>query len=189
MIQRSILFDLVFEPLVALFLTSVLLFLNSVAYLIRLAFHNRKADIAPKSLVVVVTGCDTGFGELTAVQLQEAGFNVVAACLTVTGTARIKNLVTLSIVCDITKEDDVARLASATEELCQSRNLKLWAVVNNAVRRLLHAVLANANMICLNAGGGKWCAVGLDRNRYISPGHGCELLWSCYGDKSDASFA
>ena len=111
MIQRSILFDLVFEPLVALFLTSVLLFLNSVAYLIRLAFHNRKADIAPKSLVVVVTGCDTGFGELTAVQLQEAGFNVVAACLTVTGTARIKNLVTLSIVCDITKEDDVALLA------------------------------------------------------------------------------
>ena len=82
--------------------------------------------------IVLITGCDTGFGALSAIELSDSGYRVVAACLTEEGVARLDQKVTLSIVCDVTKEDDVIKLATAVEKLAIDENLNLWAVVNNA---------------------------------------------------------
>ncbi|CAM9643370.1 unnamed protein product, partial [Ectocarpus fasciculatus] len=82
--------------------------------------------------VIVVTGCDSGFGELSAVRLSKRGFKVVAACLTKEGADRVRDSVATAVVCDITKEADVARLVKETEELVVSLNGHLWALINNA---------------------------------------------------------
>jgi NAD(P)-dependent dehydrogenase (short-subunit alcohol dehydrogenase family) len=82
--------------------------------------------------IVLITGCDSGFGALSAVELSDSGYRVVAACLTEDGVARLDQKVTLGIVCDVTKEDDVTKLATAIEKLASDENLSLWAVVNNA---------------------------------------------------------
>ena len=91
-------------------LGAIVLFLNAVSYLIRATFHSGKAQINPHSLVVVITGCDSGFGELSAVRLSKHGFKVVAGCLTKEGAERMAGTVTKAVVCDITKEADVANL-------------------------------------------------------------------------------
>lgn len=82
--------------------------------------------------IVLITGCDTGFGALSAIELSNAGYRVVAACLTEEGIARLDQKVTLAIVCDVTKDDDVSNLATAIEKIATDGNLHLWAVVNNA---------------------------------------------------------
>lgn len=40
-----------------------------------------KKRIEPKGLAVLITGCDTGFGNLLARKLDKAGFKVFACCL------------------------------------------------------------------------------------------------------------
>lgn len=113
-------------------LTAIVVLFNIVAYFIRILFHSGKAQINPKSLVVVITGCDSGFGELSAVRLSQLGFNVVAGCLTKDGASRMEGSVARAVVCDITKEADVMSLVQETEQLVSSLNGHLWAVVNNA---------------------------------------------------------
>jgi hypothetical protein len=58
----------------------------ALAYMLAMWYwrQQRVADIARKW--VVITGCDTGFGHALARRLDALGFNVVATCLTVTGT-------------------------------------------------------------------------------------------------------
>ena len=82
--------------------------------------------------VVVITGCDTGFGLLSAIDLASTGYRVVAACLTQEGVTKLQKQVTIAILCDVTSEEDVARLAGVVEKLVEEEGLCLWAVVNNA---------------------------------------------------------
>ncbi len=48
--------------------TVILLCLNVIASLLK-RFTSRKARISPRDHVVVITGCDSGFGELAAIRL------------------------------------------------------------------------------------------------------------------------
>ena len=57
--------------------------------------------------VVVITGCDNGFGKLASVSLQSLGFHVISACLTDNGANDLEGLVQLAVRCNITKDADV----------------------------------------------------------------------------------
>jgi NAD(P)-dependent dehydrogenase (short-subunit alcohol dehydrogenase family) len=123
---------LVWGVLVPIAMSALMMFLNVLSYGIRKLFHSGKAVLNPRCLVVVVTGCDTGFGEMAAIRLSKQGFQVVAGCLTEEGAARLKGSVAAAVVCDITKEGDVARLAAEAGALVETLNGHLWALVNNA---------------------------------------------------------
>ncbi|XP_014776247.1 retinol dehydrogenase 7 [Octopus bimaculoides] len=83
---------------------------------------------------VLVTGCDTGFGNILAKQLDELGFNVFAACLTKEGVADLRACCRQKLeafLMDVTKKEDIEK----AEKLVRSKlpnDTGLWALVNNA---------------------------------------------------------
>jgi NAD(P)-dependent dehydrogenase (short-subunit alcohol dehydrogenase family) len=105
--------------------------LNVISYFLRLVFH-RKADVKPHQYAVLITGCDSGFGEMTAVRLSNLGYHVVAACLTEDGVKRMTNIADLALQCDITDEKQVLAMKDGVMGLLQSKNIKLWGLINNA---------------------------------------------------------
>jgi len=81
---------------------------------------------------IVITGCDTGFGEATSLRLAQMGFHVISACYSPEGAARLRGSVSLAVVCDVTKEEDIAALVEDTAQLLAAKKLKLWGLVCNA---------------------------------------------------------
>ncbi len=56
---------------------------NVLLLVIRAIFlKGRSKDFSPKDKLVVVTGCDSGFGEMSAHHLTRKGYKIVAACYT-----------------------------------------------------------------------------------------------------------
>lgn len=85
--------------------------------------------------VVVVTGCDSGIGQLTAAAAHRKGYHVFAGCLTDAGVAAVAaeaagsaRLVGLRL--DVTSLESIAAFAAAVK--AQSPTPHLHAVVNNA---------------------------------------------------------
>ena len=85
--------------------------------------------------VVVVTGCDSGFGRDAALRLAELGWTVVAACLEDGGAARLEEdasrlqgSVLHAVQCDVTVQEDLNRLLAAAKGV----DGVLHAIVNNA---------------------------------------------------------
>ncbi|XP_025093909.1 17-beta-hydroxysteroid dehydrogenase type 6-like [Pomacea canaliculata] len=83
---------------------------------------------------VLVTGCDTGFGNLLAKRLDVLGFRVFAACLTSQAAEKLQaetsSRVT-TLVLDVTDEKSI----SAARDFVAARlpeGQGLWGVVNNA---------------------------------------------------------
>lgn len=97
--------------------------------------HNKyKHTVIPYARWVLITGCDSGFGFLTAQQLLSQGYGVIAICLTEEGCQCLNETAThparlITIQCDITVPNDLKRLQS---ELISFTGGKLWAIVNNA---------------------------------------------------------
>lgn len=84
--------------------------------------------------VVVVTGCDTGFGRGVALKLDKLGFYVIAACLTEAAVKELNSFLRgrgRAIRCDITSANDVREVESVVTSLCTG-SLRLHALVNNA---------------------------------------------------------
>ncbi|CAL1537393.1 unnamed protein product [Lymnaea stagnalis] len=83
---------------------------------------------------VLVTGCDSGFGQELAKRLDSLGFHVFAGCLTQDGREYLakncsKRLVTVQL--DVSKAESVeAALELVKRTLPQNRGL--WGLVNNA---------------------------------------------------------
>jgi len=82
--------------------------------------------------VVLITGCDTGFGQLLAMKLHELkDFHVVAGCLKDSGRTQYKKLDNItSIQLDVTKHDDICRCTQALSKICDGHGL--YGLVNNA---------------------------------------------------------
>uniref|UniRef100_A0A665UAC1 Retinol dehydrogenase 1 n=1 Tax=Echeneis naucrates TaxID=173247 RepID=A0A665UAC1_ECHNA len=84
---------------------------------------------------VFITGCDSGFGELLARQLDQKGFHVLAACLTEKGAAdlaakaspRLKTL-----LLNVTDSESIRRAVEVVSKEVGQRGL--WGLVNNAGR-------------------------------------------------------
>eukprot|EP01084_Bolivina_argentea_P144783 253951_1 len=90
--------------------------------------------------VILITGCDTGFGHATALKLSiELGYRVIATCLKQNSVDQMqsnkqytKNGST-AVLMDVTKEDDIERVKQFTiQYLEQTNGLEFWGFVNNA---------------------------------------------------------
>jgi len=87
----------------------------------------------PGGRTVVITGCDTGFGRMAAVQLDALGYRVIAACLKEESVKELTEKCSQrfnAFVCDVTKDKDVAAFAAQVEKV--TSNGSIYALINNA---------------------------------------------------------
>lgn len=97
----------------------------------RSVFFNGLMDANGKS--VLITGCDTGFGNVLATQLACEGFFVYAGCLNGNGycAERLREHDRIQVLqLDVTKEDEIWRALETVESTLDEK--VLWAVVANA---------------------------------------------------------
>ncbi|XP_040912451.1 retinol dehydrogenase 1 isoform X2 [Toxotes jaculatrix] len=84
---------------------------------------------------VFITGCDSGFGNLLARQLDRKGFHVVAACLTEKGAADLAAAASprlKTLLLDVTDSESIRRAVEFVSGEVGERGL--WGLVNNAGR-------------------------------------------------------
>ncbi len=90
---------------------------------------------------MLITGCDTGFGNLTAKRLHAMGVKVFAGCLTTAGCESLTKECAsdsnstskhgvVAFPLDVTKEESVQKAAELVKK--ELGNSQLWGVVNNA---------------------------------------------------------
>jgi len=88
---------------------------------------------------VLITGCDTGFGQLLAIRLASNGILVYAGCLTIEGQNSLlkkgeklnisERLI--SLLLDVTSDVSVEKSAQFVKDALP-KNIFFWALVNNA---------------------------------------------------------
>jgi len=86
--------------------------------------------INPANKVVLISGCDSGFGYGTAIKLAKLGFTVIAGCYTEKGVKSFDkrdNIVPINL--DITSEKSIQE---AFEIVKKHTPNGLWALLNNA---------------------------------------------------------
>lgn len=66
---------------------------------------------------VLVTGCDSGFGNLVARQLDQRGFRVIAACLTEPGASRLRAKASTRLITLLLDVTDSASIKRAVERV------------------------------------------------------------------------
>lgn len=82
---------------------------------------------------VLITGCDSGFGNLLARQLDTLGMRVLAACLTQTGAEQLKEATTQrlqTVIMDVANNESVVAAAQWVKQQVGEKGL--WGLVNNA---------------------------------------------------------
>ncbi|NWS24468.1 RDH16 dehydrogenase, partial [Polioptila caerulea] len=82
---------------------------------------------------VLITGCDSGFGNLLARQLDARGMRVLAACLTDTGAAQLRAATSnrlQTVLLDVTSSKSIADVTAWVRERVGDQGL--WGLVNNA---------------------------------------------------------
>ncbi|XP_063808554.1 retinol dehydrogenase 7-like isoform X2 [Pseudophryne corroboree] len=82
---------------------------------------------------VFITGCDTGFGNLLAKQLDRRGMRVLAACLTEKGAENLKKETSSrlqTVILDVTDSKSVSSAAKWVATIVKDKGL--WGLVNNA---------------------------------------------------------
>ncbi|KAM4882390.1 17-beta-hydroxysteroid dehydrogenase type 6 isoform 1-T2 [Thomomys bottae] len=82
---------------------------------------------------VFITGCDSGFGNLLARQLDMRGLRVLAACLTEKGAEQLRNKTSgrlETVVLNVTSTESIAAATQWVKERVGDRGL--WGLVNNA---------------------------------------------------------
>ncbi|XP_063300830.1 retinol dehydrogenase 7-like [Pelobates fuscus] len=82
---------------------------------------------------VLITGCDSGFGNLLAKQLDKRGMIVLAACLTEKGAEDLKEEASRrlqTVILDVTDSQSVSSAAKWAASIVGDKGL--WGLVNNA---------------------------------------------------------
>lgn len=82
---------------------------------------------------VFITGCDSGFGNLLARQLDMRGLRVLAACLTEKGAEQLRKQTSArleTVILDVTQTESIAAATEWVKERVGDRGL--WGLVNNA---------------------------------------------------------
>eukprot|EP01006_Ploeotia_vitrea_P021163 TRINITY_DN53511_c0_g1_i1.p1 TRINITY_DN53511_c0_g1~~TRINITY_DN53511_c0_g1_i1.p1 ORF type:complete len:333 (+),score=26.83 TRINITY_DN53511_c0_g1_i1:19-1017(+) len=88
--------------------------------------------VNPAVNTVVITGCDTGFGNQLAKMLDAKGVNVIAGCLTEKGVKELQSAGSKQLLAcqlDVASDDSVAEFATFVEKNSPSG---IWGIVNNA---------------------------------------------------------
>jgi len=86
--------------------------------------------INPNNKVVLISGCDSGFGNGAALELSRLGFKVIAGCYTPTGVNSfegVKNVTAIHL--DITSQNSISEAFEVVKKQCPNG---LWALINNA---------------------------------------------------------
>ncbi|KAM7079896.1 retinol dehydrogenase 16-like isoform 1-T2 [Ciconia maguari] len=102
-------------------------------YLLRRWHRERQTVPRLSEKYVLITGCDSGFGNLLARQLDARGLRVLAACLTETGAARLRAAASprlQTVLLDVTSSQSIAAATAWVRERVGDRGL--WGLVNNA---------------------------------------------------------
>ncbi|KAI1299974.1 D-beta-hydroxybutyrate dehydrogenase, mitochondrial [Halotydeus destructor] len=105
------------------------------SFVVQSVFKYVMPKIDPKGQSVLVTGCDTGFGNMAAKSLALKGFHVFACCLFPDREggqelATIKNITVLSL--DVTKPDSIRESFKTVKSSLEQSGNSLRALVNNA---------------------------------------------------------
>ncbi|XP_038020373.1 retinol dehydrogenase 16-like [Motacilla alba alba] len=82
---------------------------------------------------VLITGCDSGFGNLLARQLDARGLRVLAACLTDAGAKQLRAATSKrlqTVLLDVTSSKSIADVTAWVRERVGDQGL--WGLVNNA---------------------------------------------------------
>lgn len=92
-----------------------------------------------RRLAILVTGCDRGIGQLTALHLNRLGYFVFATCLKVDDnmetfmSSKAFNSSRLKLLqMDITKKDQVIDCVKVVRRILKNESLSLYGLVNNA---------------------------------------------------------
>ncbi|KAM4042459.1 retinol dehydrogenase 7-like [Anomaloglossus baeobatrachus] len=116
-------------------LVYVLLF-GLLATLIYTKLRHKDVFFDARGRAVLITGCDSGFGNLLALRLLDMGFTVFAACLFPDGEGA-QALINHSspgqvkvIRLDVTKDEEVEKVKQYVKENLPEKGL--WGLVNNA---------------------------------------------------------
>ena len=111
--------------------------------------RRRMAVPAQRLSCIIVSGCDSGFGESVARQCAAAGFTVFAGCLTAGGARALGGVDGVeALQLDVTSAGDVAALAA---------RVRAWRA--GAPGRAVHALVNNAGVGM--AGPVDWCEVSV----------------------------
>ncbi|XP_072300509.1 retinol dehydrogenase 1 [Eucyclogobius newberryi] len=106
-------------------LTTAFLFLRSIR-------DSFRVDLLPRRHVLV-TGCDSGFGNLLALQLDAKGIPVIAGCLTEKGAANLSASASSRLRTVLLNVADSASIKKAAEFVrAEVGQRGLWGLVNNA---------------------------------------------------------
>ena len=100
-----------------------------VAALVWRLWH-KPALISGEGRWVLITGCDSGFGQGLARAALQAGFSVVAACYTEEGAMNLQDTAAQIVKADLTTSEGLARVVDAVKAACGGE--RLFALVNNA---------------------------------------------------------
>ncbi|XP_068123621.1 retinol dehydrogenase 7-like [Hyperolius riggenbachi] len=111
------------------------LIIVTLLVLVYLYRWNRHRAILPNltDKYVLITGCDSGFGNLAAKQLDRRGLHVLAACLTAGGAENLKKETSSrlqTVLLDVTDSQSVSSAAKWVAGVVGDKGL--WGVVNNA---------------------------------------------------------
>lgn len=120
----------------AAIVVAIILALSIVWFLLRI--KNKKVQQSPgwqQSYYVLVTGCDSGIGRLTALRAADYGFNVIAACYTSGGAESLlpnSNSVFRTIVADLSTQPGIQAIVECCKASCSGEGKMLWGLINNA---------------------------------------------------------
>nr|CAI9703183.1 unnamed protein product [Rangifer tarandus platyrhynchus] len=101
-------------------------------YLLRW-YRERQVVSHLRDKFVFITGCDSGFGNLLARQLDLRGLRVLAGCLTEQGAEQLRNQTSgrlQTVILDVTKTESIAAATEWVKERVGDRGP--WGLVNNA---------------------------------------------------------
>ncbi|XP_046528275.1 retinol dehydrogenase 7-like isoform X2 [Equus quagga] len=106
--------------------------LVGLCYLLRW-YRERQVVSNLRDKYVFITGCDSGFGNQLARQLDLRGLRVLAACLTEKGAKQLRDQTSdrlETVILDVTKTESIAAATQWVKERTGDRGL--WGLVNNA---------------------------------------------------------
>ena len=92
----------------------------------------------PFDKVILISGCDTGFGQLFAKYLNRKGYHVFASCLNEQSCGQLKEDAEqpsrmIAFVMDITNDEHIENCFRLIKNyLNKNRSAKFWALINNA---------------------------------------------------------
>ncbi|XP_067385790.1 retinol dehydrogenase 16-like [Emydura macquarii macquarii] len=102
-------------------------------YFLRRWYRERQIVENLPEKYVLITGCDSGFGNLLARQLDARGLRVLAACLTPLGAEQLRKATSerlQTVILDVTRTDSIAAATAWVKAQVGDRGL--WGLVNNA---------------------------------------------------------